>query len=125
MGKSQKKKQMRRHNPVRVPDTHIPHGLDSASASSSKKEAIIPIIQKVRVHTCIFISRCDSCWPWLQLESVDAAERKWACVAVSNLIQNDPSTRRLLQGKNIVGSLITRLSDSEEEVIVEATGALR
>ncbi|KAK7695114.1 hypothetical protein QCA50_002304 [Cerrena zonata] len=105
MGKSQKKKQMRRHNPVRVPDSHIPHGLDSASASSSKKEAILPIIQK--------------------LESVDSAERKWACVAVSNLIQNDPSTRRLLQGKNIVGSLITRLSDSEEEVLVEAAGALR
>lgn len=59
------------------------------------------------------------------MESVDAAERKWACVAVSNLIQNDPATRRLLQGKNIVGSLITRLTDSEEEVVIEAMGALR
>lgn len=59
------------------------------------------------------------------MQSVDPAERKWACVAVSNLIQNDPSTRRLLQGKNIVGALITRLSDSEEEVLIEATGALR
>ncbi|THG94495.1 hypothetical protein EW026_g6991 [Hermanssonia centrifuga] len=59
------------------------------------------------------------------MESPDPAERKWACVAVSNLIQNDPSTRRLLQGKNIVGALITRLSDSEEEVVVEAGGALR
>ncbi|CAL1694663.1 unnamed protein product [Somion occarium] len=86
-------------------DSHIPHGLASASASSSKTEAILPIIQK--------------------MQSVDPAERKWACVAVSNLIQNDPSTRRLLQGKNIVGALITRLSDSEEEVLIEATGALR
>ena len=60
-----------------------------------------------------------------QMESPDSSERKWACVAVSNLIQNDPSTRRLLQGKNVVGSLITRLSDSEEEVCIEATGALR
>jgi hypothetical protein len=59
------------------------------------------------------------------MESVDPAERKWACVAVSNLIHNDPSTRRLLQGKNVVGALITRLSDSEEEVVIEATGALR
>jgi len=57
--------------------------------------------------------------------AADAAERKWACVAVSNLIQNDPSTRRLLQGKNVVGALITRLSDSEEEVVIEAVGALR
>ncbi|EPT03355.1 hypothetical protein FOMPIDRAFT_1040483 [Fomitopsis schrenkii] len=105
MGKSQKKRQMRRHNPMRVPDSHLPKGLEAASSSSSRKEAILPILQK--------------------MESVDPAERKWACVAVSNLIQNDPSTRRLLQGKNVVGSLITRLSDSEEEVVVEAVGSLR
>lgn len=59
------------------------------------------------------------------MESPDGSERKWACVAISNLIQNDPSTRRLLQGKNVVGALITRLSDSEEEVWIEAAGALR
>ncbi|KAJ7822806.1 hypothetical protein B0H14DRAFT_3875402 [Mycena olivaceomarginata] len=54
----------------------------------------------------------------------DVAEHKW-CVAVSNLIQTDPSTRRLLHGKNIVGALITRLTDSEEGVAIEALGALR
>lgn len=96
---------MRRHNPVRVPDSHLPQGLASASSSSSKTQAILPIIQK--------------------MESLEASDRKWACVAVSNLIQNDPSTRRLLQGKNVVGALITRLTDSEEEVIVEAMGSLR
>ncbi|KIK99485.1 hypothetical protein PAXRUDRAFT_787973 [Paxillus rubicundulus Ve08.2h10] len=105
MGKSQKKRSMRRHNPMRVPDSHLPKGLASAESSSTKKEAILPIIHK--------------------MESPDGAERKWACVAVSNLIQNDPSTRRLLQGKNVVGALITRLSDSEEEVWIEAAGALR
>ncbi|KIM88980.1 hypothetical protein PILCRDRAFT_813980 [Piloderma croceum F 1598] len=105
MGKSQKKRAMRRHNPMRVPDSHLPKGLASAASSSSKNDAILPIIYK--------------------MGGPDAAERKWACVAVSNLIQNDPSTRRLLQGKNIVGALITRLSDSEEEVVIEAVGALR
>ncbi|EIN13869.1 ARM repeat-containing protein [Punctularia strigosozonata HHB-11173 SS5] len=105
MGKSQKKRSMRRHNPVRVPDSHIPKGLAAASSASSKNEAILPIIQK--------------------MSGPEASERKWACVAVSNLIQNDPSTRRLLQGKNVVGALITRLSDNEEEVAIEATGALR
>lgn len=124
MGKSQKKRSMRRHNPMRVPDSHLPKGLASASASSSKTEIILPIVQKVRTSSCrsypiILIPDI------LQMESVDPAERKWACVAVSNLIQNDPSTRRLLQGKNIVGALITRLSDSEEEVVVEAAGSLR
>ncbi|CAA7264820.1 unnamed protein product [Cyclocybe aegerita] len=105
MGKSQKKKNMRRHNPMRVPDSHLPKGLASASESSSRSNEILPILQK--------------------MQSTDGAERKWACVAVSNLIQNDPSTRRLLQGKNVVGALITRLTDSEEEVVVEAIGALR
>ena len=38
---------MRRHNPVRVPDTHLPKGLVSAEQSSSKNEAILPILQKV------------------------------------------------------------------------------
>ena len=46
MGKSQKKRSMRRHNPMRVPDSHLPKGLASASATSSKNEAILPIIQK-------------------------------------------------------------------------------
>lgn len=59
------------------------------------------------------------------MESPDASERKWACVAVSNLIHNDPSTRRLLQGKNVVGALITRLTDNEDEVVTEAMGTLR
>ena len=48
MGKAQKKKAMRRHNPVRVPDSHLPHGLATASESSSKANEILPIIQKVR-----------------------------------------------------------------------------
>ncbi|THH20509.1 hypothetical protein EW146_g865 [Bondarzewia mesenterica] len=90
---------------MRVPDSHLPKGLASASSSSSKNEAILPIIQK--------------------MESVDPTERKWACVAISNLIYNDPSTRRLLQGKNVVGALINRLTDAEEEVVVEAAGSLR
>ncbi|CAE6475962.1 unnamed protein product [Rhizoctonia solani] len=107
MGKTQKKRAARRHNPMRVPDSHIPKGLESAANSSQKEkvEAVLPIIQK--------------------LGSEDVAERTWACAAVSNLIQNDPATRRLLQGKNVVGALIARLSDSSEEVAAEATGALR
>ena len=51
MGKSQKKRAMRRHNPMRVPDSHLPKGLASAASSSSKNEAILPIIQKVRFIT--------------------------------------------------------------------------
>jgi hypothetical protein len=36
---------MRRHNPMRVPDSHLPKGL--TLLSSSKTEAILPIIHKV------------------------------------------------------------------------------
>lgn len=32
---------------MRVPDSHLPKGLASASSTSSKTEAILPIIQKV------------------------------------------------------------------------------
>ncbi|KZS92874.1 ARM repeat-containing protein [Sistotremastrum niveocremeum HHB9708] len=105
MGKSQKKRSMRRHNPVRVPDSHLPKGLASANATSEKRDNVLPVMQK--------------------LESAEASDRVWACAAVCNLIQNDPSTRRLFQGKNIVKALITRLSDSVDEVVVEAAGALR
>jgi hypothetical protein len=123
MGKSQKKKAMQRHNPMRVPDSHLPKGLSSASQSSSRTNEILPIIQKVLISLCkkILTSYEFVC----QMGSPDSTDRKWACVAVSNLIHNDPSTRRLLQGRNVVGALITRLTDSEEEVVVEAVGALR
>jgi hypothetical protein len=56
MGKAQKKRLMRRHNPVRVPDSHLPKGLGSAAASSSKNEAILPIIQKVGSTDCNNVS---------------------------------------------------------------------
>jgi hypothetical protein len=42
-----------------------------------------------------------------------------------DLQQSVESTRTLLQGQNVIGTLISRLTDSEEEVIVEAAGALR
>lgn len=134
MGKSQKKRSMRRHNPMRVPDSHLPKGLAAASSSSNKTEAVLPIIKKVctllGTHPLIWSesSSFASSLPGrgsFQMENADPVERKWACVAVSNLIHNDPSTRRLLQGKNVVGTLIGRLTDSEEEVVVEAAGALR
>ena len=48
MGKTQKKRAARRHNPMRVPDSHLPKGLEAAAASSSRKDAVLPIIQKVR-----------------------------------------------------------------------------
>ncbi|KAF8346997.1 armadillo-type protein [Amanita rubescens] len=96
MGKAQKKRAIRRHNPMRVPDFSFAKGSESEASATR-----------------------------YQMESTESVERKWACVAVSNLIQNDPSTRRLLQGKNIVGALISRLTDSEQEVVVEAAGALR
>ena len=56
MGKSQKKRSMRRHNPMRVPDSHVPKGLAAASSSSNKTEAVLPIIKKVQPGSFISIS---------------------------------------------------------------------
>ena len=53
MGKSQQQRAMRRHNPVRVPDSHLPKGLDAAESTSSRKDAVIPRIQKVRVQSAL------------------------------------------------------------------------
>ncbi|KAF8336322.1 ARM repeat-containing protein [Cantharellus anzutake] len=105
MGKARKKKTARRHNPIRVPDSHIPHGLAAAASTSTKKDSIPPVFH--------------------QIASANATDRAFGCASVSNLIHNDPSTRRLLQGKGIIDVLIEKLSDPVEEVVVEASGALR
>lgn len=140
MGKAQKKRNTRRHNPVRVPDSHLQHGLAVAAASTpaNKREALVPVIEKVCPSLDLGDQASDDSHLLLgpldlsltigndsQLASQDIQERIWACAAVSNLIQNDSSTRRLLQGKNVVGILISRLGDDVDEVVIEAAGALR
>ncbi|OWT35607.1 hypothetical protein C362_06798 [Cryptococcus neoformans Bt1] len=107
MGKAQVKKKTQgwRHNPVRVPDSHLGSGKGEGKADPQKEKQMLPILNK--------------------LKSPEYSDRTWACAAISNLIQNDAATRRLFQGKNVVGELIERLSDSVDEVVVEASGALR
>ncbi|ORX35296.1 armadillo-type protein [Kockovaella imperatae] len=107
MGKSQTKKKTResRHNPMRVPDAHLGSGKSQMGVDQSKEKQMLPILRK--------------------LSSAEYADRTWACAAISNLIQNDAATRRLFQGNNVVGALIERLTDGVDEVIVEASGALR
>ncbi|KAJ9092174.1 hypothetical protein QFC20_007447 [Naganishia adeliensis] len=113
MGKDQYKKktqaERRRHNPIRVPDSHIPHGTLNLKGKE-KEEAMLPILKKASSET---------------LSDPDENERAWACAAVTNLIQNDPATRRLFQGKNVVGALVERLTDGSDGVVAEAVGALR
>jgi hypothetical protein len=72
MGKAQKKRAARRHNPMRVPDSHLPKGLASASQSSSKADAVLPIIQKVRLP------------PRALGLSADLASRRWTAQMPSN-----------------------------------------
>nr|XP_019011947.1 uncharacterized protein I206_02784 [Kwoniella pini CBS 10737]OCF50728.1 hypothetical protein I206_02784 [Kwoniella pini CBS 10737] len=107
MGKSQYKKKTQgwRHNPLRVPDAHLGGGKGEGKADPNKEKQMLPILNK--------------------LKSPEYADRTWACAAICNLIQNDAATRRLFQGRNVVGELIERLSDSVDEVLVEASGALR
>lgn len=126
-GRGDGKRKQRRHNPVRVPDSHLGPGVKVAEQISAKGEQVIPVLQKVSafllfhelwvIHTSVI--------GLFQLDSADGGDRLWACAAVTNLIQNDASTRRLLQAKGVVPKLITRLTDTSEEVIVEAAGSLR
>lgn len=57
MGKAQKvgKRKLRRHNPVRVPDTHLGSGIKVAEQTSDKKGQVIPVLQKVCGSSCITI----------------------------------------------------------------------
>nr|CAG8456323.1 14202_t:CDS:10 [Entrophospora candida] len=59
-----------------------------------------------------------------QLSSLDANERAWAASCASHLVLSDPGTRRLLLSKNLIRSLIERLTDNVYEVIFEAIGTL-
>ncbi|KAL1411919.1 hypothetical protein Q8F55_002905 [Vanrija albida] len=107
MGKAQYKKKAtaRRHNPIRVPDSHLGGGKADGKANPEKEKQMLPVLQKLR--------------------SPEYADRTWACAAICNLVAGDAATRRLFQGRNVVGELIERLSDSVDEVVVEASGALR
>jgi hypothetical protein len=137
MGKAQKKKKTQawRHNPIRVPDSHLPSGKGEVPADPSKEKQMLPVLNKVCPAWSACILRQAQRANWrdgrmtddadLQLKSPEYADRTWACSAICNLIQNDPATRRLFQARNVVGELIERLSDDVDEVVVEASGALR
>jgi hypothetical protein len=51
MGKAQKKKKTQawRHNPIRVPDSHLPAGKGEGSADPSKEKQTVPVLAKVRL----------------------------------------------------------------------------
>lgn len=105
---------------MRVPDAHLGGGSAQGKVDASKEREMLPVLNKV------------SCRAWTkdlglnpQLKSPEYADRTWACAAICNLIQNDPATRRMFQSKNVVGELIERLTDDVDEVVVEASGALR
>lgn len=106
----------RRHNPIRIPDSHLPHGSsplnpntpsNSASSSSAnpKQNQFLPVLEK--------------------LQSTSPDDRAWASSTISTLISNDPATRRMFLGKSVLERLITLLSDTVGAVQVEASGALR
>ncbi len=51
MGKAQKgngKRKQPRHNPVRVPDSHLGSGVKAAEQASSKTGQVIPVLDKVK-----------------------------------------------------------------------------
>ena len=58
MGKSQYKKKARgwRHNPIRVPDTHLGAGKGEGKVNPAKERQMLPILEKVGLpancHRC-------------------------------------------------------------------------
>jgi hypothetical protein len=106
----------RRHNPIRVPDSHLPSGSSRAEGSNStstsnnnsgsnNQQQLLPVLQK--------------------LTSSSPSDRAWSASTISTLISNDPATRRLFLGKNVLEKLVGLLSDGVGSVRVEGSGALR
>jgi hypothetical protein len=99
----------RRHNPIRVPDSHLPSGSSRAEGSnpnnSGSSQQLLPVLQK--------------------LTSSSPSDRAWSASTISTLISNDPATRRLFLGKNVLEKLVGLLSDGVGSVRVEGSGALR
>jgi len=60
MGKSQYKKKtaQRRHNPIRVPDSHLGGGKGDGKADPAKEKQMLPVLNKV----CIRKWTYDSCY---------------------------------------------------------------
>lgn len=60
------------------------------------------------------------------LRSTEEEERLWASTALAaQVLELPPGQLRLLLGKNLIGLLIERLSDDNDEVAVECLGCLR
>ena len=59
MGKSQykKKTQGRRHNPIRVPDSHLGRGKGDGTADPAKEQQMIPVLSKVRPRSILLMRR--------------------------------------------------------------------
>lgn len=104
----------RRHNPIRVPDSHLPSGSSRVESSNSNStnnntsgstQQLLPVLQK--------------------LTSTSPSDRAWSASTISTLISNDPATRRLFLGKNVLEKLVGLLSDGVGSVRVEGSGALR
>lgn len=53
MGKAQKKKKTQawRHNPIRVPDAHLPSGKGQGQADPVKEKQMLPVLNKVRPNS--------------------------------------------------------------------------
>ena len=100
----------RRHNPIRIPDSHLPSGSTHPSGShptstTTTSSQLLPVLSK--------------------LSSTSDSDRAWAASTISTLISNDPATRRLFLGKNVLEKLVNLLSDASGAVRVEGSGALR
>ena len=87
----------RRHNPIRVPDAHLPHGATPTEDAAKSSGQVIPVLNK--------------------LASQDDTDRAWSASTISALISNDPATRRLFLGKGVVEKLINLLSDNNGNVL--------
>ena len=61
MGKSQykKKTKVRRHDPIRLPDSHLGSGNGEGKANPTKEKQMLPILEKVKPSPSCQARLCD------------------------------------------------------------------
>ena len=74
--------------------------------------SVLPIVSKVLLYV--------DC----KLSSPEPNDRAWAASAISNLILDPDTCQQLLQNQ-LLNALLHLLSDSHDEIAMEASGAIR
>lgn len=102
----------------------VPPIIAKVSPSFNSSCLLLPFDPLLPVFLAVFLFPFAVLSLSIQLDSIDALEREWACSALANLVL-EPESVKVLLSHNVIKRLIDRVIDSDPLVQVGAAGALR